>query len=108
MFCNKTKATWKAAFKLLRDNPEKMKDLKSSNDYKKKCTKAIEIFKSEEYHKFLAYCMAESNGFQGSSEFYWNQAEKLTKMRISFLEALEGDFTDCILMARYRLKSNYQ
>lgn len=107
IFSNKTKATWKAAFRLIR-NDTRVSQVAEYNRLIKKYNKAIETFKSEEYHKFKAYHLARENGFQGSSVYYWDQAAKLIKLSNEAIEYVKVMVEEDLARLRWRIRYFHQ
>ena len=82
MFYNKTRATWKAAFKILKNPSERFEQIIKLSSQIKTAKQAVEFFKKEESIRKLAYLIAEDNHFSGDTEFYWHQAEEQLRIRV--------------------------
>lgn len=106
MFFNKTKAVWKQAFKIRKEDRAIFRHKRMI----KKTQQAIEKFKSEDHCKKYAYMLAEANTFQGSPEFYWKTAKKILDVICTGLEAEIQDSEQCILRLRwcYRFNRDYK
>jgi len=100
MFYNKTKATWKQAFRIIKEE----KELFQYQRMIKKAQEAIKRFKTEDHCRTYAYHLAEQNNFQGSSQFYWDMAKKILDTICMGLEAQICDFEQHV----FRLKWCYR
>jgi hypothetical protein len=98
LFFNKTKATWKKAYQLR--ETMYFKELVKLTDILKKTDKALVNFKTKFYVQWKAYLLAEANGFHGSPEFYWIQAEKTRDTLITDIEHNREIIADSVVHTR--------
>ena len=82
MFYDKTKATWKAAFKILKSPSWRFEKIIKLSNQIKTARKTIEFFEQEESIRKLAYIIAEDNGFKGEPDFYWSEAKEQLRIRV--------------------------
>jgi hypothetical protein len=105
MFFNKNKATWKAAFKLLKE-PIVIR-LGEYNSRIIKIRKAIDYFNTNGYLNELSYDLSSKNNFAGISTFYWNTANIIKELRIKALRADLAILEDSATVTRKVVKYNH-
>lgn len=105
LFFNKTKATWKAAFKIKNE----WKNFFSHKRIIKENKLVIEKYSSDDHCRKYAYMLAKRNNFQGSPDFYWDTAKTILRVICTGLEIENDDSEFKIKSARenYRFERDY-
>ena len=104
IFFNKSKATWKKAYKL-RDCYRVPILQQWKNCLKQSELRLKNILEDElELHRLYAYQLAEKNNFQGSSKFYWEQSQITINQQIELVQELIKDYKTLINDRRNLIK----